>query len=276
MGTDELMHGAQTVCGSEEAASGTGLTGGPIRNIRLVLAYDGTPFLGWQVQPQGPTVQSVLQEALARITGHQTTVKGSGRTDAGVHALGQVANFHTTSRMAPPAFVAALNSMLPPEIAALAADEVDSSFDAQFSSVEKTYRYRIFNSSTKSPFEHGISWRIPREINVESMRDSATQLIGERDFSSFRAVGCVASSPIRMMRSIIISRDGAIITIELTADGFLRHMVRNIVGTLVGVGRGRFSTDDFAAIVQARDRTRAGIAAPPHGLYLLRVVYPSR
>ena len=260
-GTVNEVHGA------EAGVSGT-------RNIRLLLAYDGTPFLGWQVQPQGPTVQSVLQESLARITGHETTVKGSGRTDAGVHALGQVANFHTTSRMAPLAFVRALNSMLPPEIAALAADEVDQSFDSQFSAVEKTYRYRIFNSRVKDPFEHRRSWQIPVELNIEAMRSAAVQLVGEKDFSSFRAAGCVASSPVRVMRSILITREGGVITFELTADGFLRHMVRNIVGTIADVGRGKFSTDDFSAILEARDRTRAGKTAPPHGLYLVRVVYP--
>jgi tRNA pseudouridine38-40 synthase len=246
------------------------------RNIRLRLAYDGSPYLGWQVQPQGPTVQAVLQEALRRITGHETTVKGSGRTDAGVHALEQVANFHTTSRMTPQAFVSALNSMLPPEIAALGADEVDLSFDAQYSAVEKTYRYRVFNSMVKSPFEHRRSWHIPGDIDEGSMRIVASYLIGINDFSSFRAVGCVASSPIREMKEIIISRYGAMITFELTADGFLRHMVRNIVGTLVDVGRGRFSTGEFATILDARDRTRAGRTAPPHGLYLLRVVYPAQ
>lgn len=243
------------------------------RNIRLLLAYDGTPFLGWQVQPQGPTIQSILEEALGRITGHETKVKGSGRTDAGVHALGQVANFHTSTRMAPEAFVPALNGMLPPEISVLAAEEVDPSFDAQFSAVEKTYRYRVLNSRVKSPFEHRRSWQIPVHIDIEAMREAATHLIGTRDFSSFRAMGCVASAPVRTMRDILIVREGSIIAFELTANGFLRHMVRNIVGTLVEVGKGRFSTDDFVTILDARNRTRAGKTAPPHGLYLVRVVY---
>ncbi|HEY5999057.1 MAG TPA: tRNA pseudouridine(38-40) synthase TruA [bacterium] len=244
------------------------------RNIRLLLAYDGTPFLGWQVQPQGPTIQSVLEDALGRITGHATKVKGSGRTDAGVHALGQVANFHTASRMPPEAYVPALNSMLPPEVAVLAADEVEPAFDAQFSAVEKTYRYRVLNTRAKQPFEHNRSWQVPVDINVESIRSASSYLVGKKDFSSFRAAGCAASSPVRVMKNISISSDGGIITFELTADGFLRHMVRNIVGTLVEVGRGKFSTDEFSAILEARDRTRAGRSAPPQGLYLVRVVYP--
>jgi tRNA pseudouridine38-40 synthase len=274
METGDPMDDAEAVCRTPNRPGEPGPAAAPTRNIRLVLAYDGTPFLGWQVQPQGPTIQSLLEEALGRITGHRTKVKGSGRTDAGVHALGQVANFPTVARMPPEAFVPALNSMLPPEIAVLAAEEAESSFDAQFSAVEKTYHYRIFNSRVKSPFEHNRAWHIPAKIDVESMEDSLSYLIGEKDFSSFRAVGCVASSPVRLMKKIIIVRDGAAITVELTADGFLRHMARNIVGTLVEVGSGRFSTGKVAEILAARDRTRAGMAAPPCGLYLAKVVYP--
>lgn len=275
MGTDERAKEPEGARGAVDGPDRDRADAAPPRNIRLLLAYDGTPFLGWQVQPQGPTIQSVLEEALGRITGHETKVKGSGRTDAGVHALGQVANFHTTARMATEAFVPALNGMLPPEIAVLAADAVDISFDAQFSAVEKTYRYRIFNSRTKDPFEHHRSWQIHAALDIDAMRDASAHLIGTHDFSSFRAMGCVASSPVRMMRTILIVREDAFITIELTADGFLRHMVRNIVGTIVDVGKGRFSTDDFSAILEARDRTQAGKTAPPHGLYLVRVVYPS-
>lgn len=244
------------------------------RNIRLVLAYDGTPYLGWQVQPQGPTVQSVLQEALERITGERVVVKGSGRTDAGVHALGQVANFHTWSSMSPQAFVRALSSVLPPTIVAVSADEVDDGFDAQFSAVGKLYRYRVFNSRIGSPFEINKSWRMAASIDIESMRTVSHLLIGNIDFSSFRAQGCAAASPVRKMTRCDIVSEATIISFELEADGFLRHMARNIVGTLIEVGRGRFSTSDFSAIVASRDRTRAGVAAPPHGLYLVRVDYP--
>lgn len=249
-------------------------TGPPARNIRIVVAYDGSPFLGWQVQPQGPTVQSVLQEAVARVTGARATVKGSGRTDAGVHALGQVANFHTSSTMAPDAIVRAVNSLLPPAIAVLRADEVPPGFDSQFSAVGKLYRYRVFNRFVGSPFELGRSWHIHKPLDIESTSLVAAMLSGTHDFSSFRAAGCVASSPVRTItRCEVLSTDD-IVTFELEANGFLRHMVRNIVGSLVGVGLGRFSTDDFAAILAARDRTRAGRAAPPHGLYLVRVDYP--
>ena len=244
------------------------------RNIRIVLAYDGTPYLGWQVQPQGPTIQSVLQESLRIITGEQSVVKGSGRTDAGVHALGQTANFHTLSTMSPQAFARAFNSVLPPTIAVSRADEVDSGFDAQFSSVNKLYRYRVFNSSCRSPFELGRAWHINTPLDRELMSAVTPMLLGKKDFSSFRAAGCAAMSPVRTLSRCEIACDLEHISFELEADGFLRHMVRNIVGTLVDVGKHRFSAEDFSAIVAARDRTRAGIAAPPHGLYLVRVDYP--
>lgn len=244
------------------------------RNIRIVVAYDGTPYLGWQVQPQGPTLQSVLQDSLKIITGEQITVKGSGRTDAGVHALGQVANFHTLSTIDPHGFIQALNSVLPPTVAVVGADEVDDSFDAQFSAVSKLYRYRVLNSHCRSPFELHKAWNINTKLDVELMLSVSHILLGKKDFSSFRASGCVARFPVRTISRCDIVCDGDIISFELEADGFLRHMVRNIVGTLVDVGRRRFSTDDFAAILESKDRTRAGRAAPPHGLYLVRVDYP--
>jgi tRNA pseudouridine38-40 synthase len=245
-----------------------------IRNIRIVLAYDGTPYLGWQVQPQGPTVQSVLQDALHRLTGERAFVKGSGRTDAGVHALGQVANFRTAVRMTPESFAPALNSVLPPAISVLASDEVGADFDAQFSTVGKLYRYRVFHSRSRSPFEHRRSWQIPHRLDIESMSCSASMLLGTNDFSSFRGSGCSARSPVRELRRCDVYQQDGLICFDLEADGFLRHMVRNVVGTLVDVGRGRLSPGAIADVLAARDRAAAGRTAPAHGLYLVKVDYP--
>jgi len=245
------------------------------QNIRILLEYDGTPFLGWQVQPQGPTVQSVLEETIGRVTGERVHVKGSGRTDAGVHALGQVANFRSASRLGPGDFLGALNALLPPEISVLAADAVSEEFDSQFSAAGKTYRYRVFNRAAPSPLERMRAWHINRELDIESVLACIPLLIGKKDFSSFMASGSSVESPVRDLRRCEVQVSGPEIAIEVEADGFLRHMVRNIAGTLVDVGRGRFSTADFARIVAARDRTQAGRAAPPWGLYLVGVDYPS-
>lgn len=244
------------------------------RNIRLVLAYDGTPYLGWQIQPQGPTLQSVLQESLKIITGEQIMVKGSGRTDAGVHAIGQVANFKTLSTLSPQSFAQALNSVLPRTMAVTGADEVDATFDAQYSAVNKLYRYRVFNRRERSPFELHTAWHINTALDIDSMSSVSNIILGKKDFSAFRASGCVARSPIRNLSRFSVEREGDIVSFEFEADGFLRHMVRNLVGSLIDVGRNRFSTGDFSDILDSLDRTRAGMAAPPHGLYLVRVDYP--
>jgi tRNA pseudouridine38-40 synthase len=245
------------------------------RNIRLLLEYDGLPFHGWQVQPHSPTIQEVLQGALDRITGEKTVLKASGRTDAGVHALGQVANFHTRSGIETDAFPRALNSLTPASITALEAREVDLSFDSQFSALSKIYRYSLLLRRHASALDHTRHWHIPYHLNLTRMRRAASLLTGTRDFSSFRAAGCGAHDPVRRLARLEIARHGDLLSIELEANGFLRHMVRNIVGTLVEIGRGHRHPDDVPPILEAKDRSCAGVTAPPYGLFLLSVQYPS-
>jgi tRNA pseudouridine38-40 synthase len=245
------------------------------RNIALLLEYDGSHFHGWQVQPVSPTIQEVIQSALATMTGEASvTLKGSGRTDAGVHALGQVANFRTSSPHPPDTFRKGLNSLLPGGIAVLAAREVPSSFDAQYAALGKVYRYRLLLRPSRSPLLSSQSWHIPHPLLRNRMSRAARDLTGERDFSSLRSSGCTARSPVRLLSRLELRRRGDIMDFELEANGFLRHMVRNIVGTLVDVGRGRIPADSMTDLLASGDRSRAGRKAPPQGLFLLSVRYP--
>jgi tRNA pseudouridine38-40 synthase len=253
----------------------SGATGKRRRNIRLLLEYDGLPFHGWQIQPHHPTVQELLQQALDRITGEKTVLKASGRTDAGVHALGQVANFHTRSGLEADIFPRALNSLTPPGITTLEAREVDLSFDSRFSALSKTYRYCLLLRRHASALDHTRHWHIPYRLNLSRMRRAASLLTGTRDFSSFRSAGCSARDPVRRLSRLEITRRGDRLSIELEANGFLRHMVRNIVGTLVEIGRGRLHPDDVPRILEAKDRSCAGVMAPPYGLFLHSVEYPA-
>jgi len=245
------------------------------RNIRLLLEYDGRPFHGWQVQPLLPTVQEVLQQAISRITGGTgVSLKGSGRTDAGVHALGQVANFRTASALPVDVFRRALNSLLPAGIAVLCAQEVPASFDSQYSAAGKVYRYRLFLRSSRSPLMAGQAWHVPYPLHQAGMRKAAKDLAGQKDFTSFRSSGCAARTPVRTLRRLELHQKGDWLNIELEANGFLRHMARNIVGTLVDIGRGRIPPSSIPDILASRDRSRAGRKAPPHGLFLVSVSYP--
>ncbi len=244
------------------------------RNVRLLIQYDGLPFLGWQVQPRSPTVQQVLQEVIRHVTGEQVNLQGSGRTDSGVHAVGQVANFFTASRIPAWNLARAINSLAPPSVSVLQAQEVPLDFDSRRSALGKTYLYRVLLSPVRRPLEQGRAWQVPYRLNLGRMRRAAGQLSGCRDFSSFRSSGCGAPDAVRDVRLLKLSKRKDYLVFELEGNGFLRHMVRNIVGTLVDVGRGRIDPDDMPSILEARDRRRAGRAAPPWGLYLLEVRYP--
>jgi tRNA pseudouridine38-40 synthase len=245
-----------------------------MRNIKLTIAYDGTAYHGWQIQENARTIQGVLQEKIGIITGERISLTASGRTDAGVHALGQVANFRTESRIPLDALKRGVNSLTPDDTVILHMEAVGEDFHARYSARSKLYEYRILNSPMPSPIERNFSWHISQNLNLGTMREAAGTLLGAHDFSSFRAAKSDNLNPVRTLMTLEIEKkDDHMIAIRMRSNGFLRQMVRNIVGSLVDVGRGRLTPDDFEAIRDARDRTKAGMAAPPHGLFLVEVEY---
>jgi tRNA pseudouridine38-40 synthase len=244
-----------------------------MRNIKLTIEYDGTGYHGWQFQPNLETIQGTIEGKLAHITGAPVKLVASGRTDTGVHALGQVANFKTHSSLDVKSFLKALNSLLPADICIKEVEEVDEVFHARFSAKGKTYEYRIFNGELPSPFHRHYSWFVPGKLDLTSMREAAMKLRGRQDFSSFCSAGSDHSSPVREIYGIEIGMEGNLILIQVEANGFLKQMVRNIVGALVEVGRRKLTPSHFGDILEARDRRRAGLAAPAQGLFLVRVNY---
>ncbi len=254
-----------------------------MRNIRLVCRYDGTGFHGWQRQPGRMTVQEVIETALFRMTGEAVTLAGSGRTDAGVHALAQVASFRTSSRIPSEGFVRGLNSLLPGGIVILSAEEVPPGFHALRDAIGKLYRYHIVVSPVRDPFWGHRAWVFPRSLDAASMGAAAAHLVGTHDFSAFQASGGSARTSVRTVFHASLEPcpcpffpplgGSAHYVFSIAADGFLRYMVRNIVGTLVDVGTGRIESQSIPDIIKSRDRSRAGMTAPPFGLYLERVFY---
>ncbi len=243
------------------------------RNIKLVLEYDGARFSGWQVQPELRTVQGAVEEAVAKLTGEACRVTGASRTDAGVHALGQVANFHASREYPPEVFKRALNALLPRDVAVKDAGDADEDFDARHRARRKLYRYIIHNRRERSVFDQDYSWYHPVNLDMEAMREAALFFTGEHDFSSFRSSTCSAKSPVRNLYGIDISQNDSRIRIEMSASGFLKQMARTIVGTLVSVGEGRLLPGRIPGIIEARDRSAAGPTAPARGLFLVSVDY---
>ncbi|MDR0966112.1 MAG: tRNA pseudouridine(38-40) synthase TruA [Myxococcales bacterium] len=242
--------------------------------IKLTLEYDGTAYVGWQWQPNGPSIQAEVETALAKILKAPVRVSASGRTDAGVHALGQTATFTPPRALPMSAYVAGLSSLLPRDIAVLDAREVPDTFDARRSARGKHYRYLILNRPTRAPLRRLQRWEIFRPLDVEAMRRAATCLIGEHDFSAFRASNCEAKNPIKRLTRADICRVGDDeIALDFIADGFLKQMVRNLVGTLVEVGLGRRPPESVEQTLRSLDRQRAGPTAPPQGLFLVEVFY---
>ena len=250
-----------------------------MRNLRLILAYDGSEFSGWQVQPDAATIQGALASAIGRITGEKVLPQGSGRTDAGVHALAQVASFSTESSVPAANFVKALNDILPPSIRVLEVGEVPAAFHARKSAKAKTYRYRMYRAPICSPFIARYVWHFPYPLNEEAMNKAAATAIGEHDFTSFAAVdperGREESevSNVRTIMSSAWTRDGDDFIYTVRGSGFLHHMVRNLVGTFVLVGKGTLAVEDLPRILAARDRSAAGPTAPASGLCLVSVEY---
>jgi tRNA pseudouridine38-40 synthase len=241
---------------------------------KLIIEYDGTPFRGWQIQPDAPTVQGALMMAVTAFSGERVAVNGAGRTDAGVHARGQVAHLDLGKDWDTDTIRDAMNFHLRPHpVAVLAAEKAPDDFDARFSARKRHYRYRILNRRPDLTLEAGRVWRIPRPLDHEAMHAGAQRLVGKHDFTTFRSTECQARSPEKTLDRLDVMRDGDEIAVVASARSFLHSQVRSMVGSLALVGEGRWSADDLAAALAARDRARCGMLAPPEGLYLMRVEY---
>ncbi len=245
-----------------------------MRNIKLLIEYEGTRYAGWQIQENLPTIQGTIQEKLRIMTGEEIKLTASSRTDAGVHALGQTANFCTESHIPPRSIQMGINALLPDDIVIKKAEEVPLDFDSRRNTKAKTYRYLILNRSYSSAIYRNFSWHVFQKLDIDAMRKAAGYLIGKKDFTSFRAAECDALHSVREILSFSIEKkDDGFLEIEVKGTAFLRHMVRIMVGTMVAVGKGKIKPDDFQAIIDAKDRRLAGMTAPPHGLFLKEVEY---
>ena len=258
-----------------------------VRHIRLVVEYDGTGLCGWQRQANGPTVQGHLEAALGKLLAHEVTVVGASRTDAGVHARGQVASFRTERAIPLHGIRRGLNALLPETIAIVDAIEAAEDFHPRFSATGKHYRYLLYTRADRSPRWRDRAWHHAAPLDLAAMRQAAAALIGEHDFAAFRAAGCTAKRTVRRIDQIEITElpgdlpddrpgEPPIVAIDVRGNAFLRNMVRIVVGTLVEVGRGRRPIGQVAEILASKDRTKAGITAPAHGLELVSVRYDGR
>jgi tRNA pseudouridine38-40 synthase len=258
-----------------------------VPTFKITLAYDGSEFVGWQRQANGVSIQGLIEKALADLDGAPVAVAGAGRTDAGVHALAQVASFSLVRAIDGASVARALNATLPPSIRVLAADLVPSTFHARFAARSKTYRYRMFTGEVLDPFERSYVWHVPAPLDVDAMRRAAGQLEGTHDFAAFQAAGgytrnterevfvsrITNTTKVSTMNILHMLRRGELITYEITGNGFLRHMVRTIVGSLVEIGRGRRDERWLGCVITSRDRREAGPTAPAAGLFLVGVQY---
>ena len=243
--------------------------------IALILEYDGTNYHGSQLQANAPTIQGEIEEALRKLTGERTRIKAASRTDAGVHAKGQVISFRTRSALPLKAFVAGLNHYLPRDIAVKEAFRVDDSFDVRSGAISREYKYYILNSPTRSPMRQRFSYRVNGELDVKAMQQACQALIGKHDFASFiTSTDTGEKSTIRNVHKAEIERDGDMIVLDMIANSFLPHQVRNTVGSLIKVGQGKMTVNEFYNMVEAKSPGLAGQMAPAGGLCLMRVNYP--
>ena len=241
---------------------------------KLLIEYDGGPYRGWQYQAEGPTVQGSIETAIEKFDGRRVTIQGAGRTDAGVHALGQVAHVDMQSDHDGGTVRDALNFYLRPEpIAILAAERVGDDFNARFSATKRHYLYRIVNRRPDLTLDLPRAWRVARPLDIAAMREGARRLIGHHDFTTFRSTECQAKSPVKTLDQLDIETEGWNVNVVVSARSFLHNQVRSMVGSLVHVGEGKWSPDDLAAVLAARDRTACGQVAPAQGLYLVKVDY---
>jgi len=244
--------------------------------VAIGFEYDGTDYVGWQSQKSGVGVQSIVENAIGVVANEPVNVVCAGRTDTGVHAAGQVVHFDTAANRSARGWVLGINSNLPDDVSAMWALEVSDDFHARFSAINRSYTYMILNQPVRSALLRRKAWWIHADLDVNAMQSAANSLLGRHDFSSFRAAGCQAHTPIREISVLSVIRQGKWISIHVQANAFLQHMVRNITGVLVAIGKGEKSHDWAAEILAARDRTKGGIAAPPHGLTLVGVTYPDQ
>ena len=243
-----------------------------MRNIKITIQYNGKNYCGWQKQNNSPGIQGTIEKAIFDITREEVKITGSGRTDAGVHALGQVANFKTNSQIPVDRIPNALNAKLPKDISIVKAEEVDEDFHSRYSAKKKTYRYQIYNSQYRSPIYADISYPVKYDLDIDKMKKEAKSLIGTYDFKGFMSSGSSVIDTVRTIYNIEVSKSEDLIIIEIEGNGFLYNMVRIIAGTLVDIGRGRIA-EKMSTIIESKSRSMAGHTAPAHGLFLKKVDY---
>jgi tRNA pseudouridine38-40 synthase len=246
-----------------------------VTRYRFTIEYDGRPFMGWQRQAHGPSVQQAIEEAIKAITHETVTLHAAGRTDAGVHALAMTAHADIEKTITPFRLADGINAKLRPlPVAILAAREVDRDFHARFSCIGRRYLYRIVNRRAPLALDAGRAWRVPVVLHADAMHRAAQRLVGRHDFTTFRSVQCQSDSPVKTLDRLTVRRLGEEIEIEAAARSFLHHQVRSMVGCLELVGRGKWTTEDLQAALDARDRAALGFNAPPDGLYFVEALYP--